>query len=71
MNNKEMLEMECKRNLTIPILRWDEKRPRIGLSVGASFDFAALGGISYFSLFFVFKLDIIDWVINHEGGKLQ
>lgn len=33
--------------LTIPILRWDEKRPRIGFSAGASLDLlpAALGAI--------------------------
>jgi len=37
--------MEIDKKVTIPILRCDEKRPRIGLSTGASF-FAAFGGIS-------------------------
>lgn len=41
--------------LTIPILRWDENRPRIGLSAGASFDLAAFGGILCY-LFFFFSL---------------
>jgi hypothetical protein len=38
-------ENEKKRKLTIPILRWDENLPRMGRSAGASFDFAAFGGI--------------------------
>lgn len=39
-------------NPTIPIFRWDENRPRIGLSAGTSFDF--FGGIFSLSFFLSF-----------------
>lgn len=29
----------------MPIFKWEEKRPRMGRSTGASLDFPALGGI--------------------------
>lgn len=38
-------EIEGEREITMPILRWEENRPRIGLSDGASFDFDAFGGM--------------------------
>lgn len=42
--DRDACKMNIDKKLTIPILRCDEKRPRIGLSAGASF-LAAFGGI--------------------------
>ncbi|KAL3751778.1 hypothetical protein ACJRO7_012588 [Eucalyptus globulus] len=44
--NEEARRRERRRECMMPILRWEENLPRIGRSAGASFNLAALGGIS-------------------------
>lgn len=59
-----------KRVHTIPIFKWEEKRPKMGRSATGSFPFAALGGIVALFLFPCFDLPA-DGVTKSEQGRAK
>lgn len=55
---------------TIPIFKWEEKRPKMGRSATGSFPFAALGGMVALFLFPCFDLPA-DGVTKSEAERRE